>query len=93
MQEYNKELSALNAPSYLINGNADRVLGVKLEVSPLMPKGVYMATPLENLVLGVCLDINRNRWYDPEERALKYIFDASVDYEIIIKKWVSIATL
>ena len=52
-----------------------------------------MATPLENLVLGVCLDISRNRWYDPEERALKYIFDASVDYEIIIKKWVSIATL
>lgn len=93
MQEYNKEISALNAPTYLINGNADRVLGVKLEVSPLMPKGVYMATPLKNLVLGVCLDINRNRWYDPEERALKYIFDASVDYEIIIKKWVSIATL
>ena len=91
-QAYNKELSALNSPLHLIQGGADKILGVPLEITPLMPKGVYMATPLKNLVLGMGLDVRRNRWYDAEERALKYVFDLYTDYEIVIKRWVSLAT-
>jgi hypothetical protein len=92
-QAYNKELSALNAPSYLIEGNAPRILGAPLEVNKFMPQGVYIATPLKNLVLGVGLGIQRERFYDPEERGLKYVFSVYQDYEILIKKWVSVLTL
>ncbi|WP_169766760.1 P2 family phage major capsid protein [Campylobacter curvus] len=89
-QEYNKELAALNSVSHLIEGGAKKILGIPLEVTPLMPRGVYMATPLKNLVLGLVLDIRRNRWYDAEERALKYVFDVSIDYQVVIKKWVTL---
>jgi hypothetical protein len=51
-----------------------------------------MATPLKNLVLGTVIDIRRNRWYDNEERALKYVFEVYCDYEIVVKKWVSLLT-
>lgn len=89
-QEYNKEISALNSPTHLIAGGAKSVLGIPFEVTPLMPKGTYLATPLKNLVLGIVIDIRRNRWYDAEERALKYVFDVFVDYEVVIKKWASL---
>ncbi|MCI6989408.1 MAG: P2 family phage major capsid protein [Campylobacter sp.] len=88
VSDYNEELSKLNAPSYLIEAGANKILGVPLEETSLIPKGSYMATPLKNLLLGVVLDIRRNRWYDAEERALKYVFDVFCDYEIAIKKWV-----
>jgi hypothetical protein len=51
-----------------------------------------MATPLKNLVLGIGLSISRERYYDSEERALKYIFDVHNDYEIVVKKWVTLLT-
>ncbi|CUU82272.1 P2 family phage major capsid protein [Campylobacter hyointestinalis] len=89
-QEYNKEISTLNSPTHLIAGGAKSVLGIPFEVTPLMPKGTYLATPLKNLVLGIVIDIRRNRWYDAEERALKYVFDVFVDYEVVIKKWASL---
>jgi len=91
-QRYNEELSTNAATSLLVEGSAKKVLGVPLEISPLMPNGVYMATPLKNLVLGAVIDIRRNRWYDNEERALKYVFEVYVDYEIVVKKWVSVLT-
>jgi phage capsid family len=90
VQEYNKELSALNSPLHLVQGGANQILGIPFEITPLMPKGVYLATPLKNLVLGVVLDIRRNRWYDAEERALKYVFDVFTDYEVVVKKWASL---
>ena len=89
---YNEELSKLNSPTHLIEAGAKKILGVPFLESPLMPEGEYLATPLKNLLLGIVLDIRRNRWYDVEERALKYVFDVFVDYEIAIKKWVSIMT-
>lgn len=89
---YNEELSKLNSPTHLIEAGAKKILGVPFLESPLMPEGEYLATPLKNLLLGIVLDIRRNRWYDAEERALKYVFDVFVDYEIAIKKWVSIMT-
>jgi hypothetical protein len=89
-QLYNRELSALNAPTYLIENNAPRILGIPLEVNKFMPTGVYLATPLKNLVLGVGLGVKRDREYSAEERGLKYIFSVYQDYEILIKKWVSV---
>ncbi|MDR2152772.1 MAG: phage major capsid protein, P2 family [Helicobacteraceae bacterium] len=91
-QLYNRELSALNAPTYLIENNAPRILGIPLEVNKFMPTGVYLATPLKNLVLGVGLGVQRDREYSAEERGLKYIFSVYQDYEILIKKWVSVLT-
>lgn len=84
---YNEELSKLNSPTHLIEAGAKKILGVPFEEDSNMPEGKYLATPLKNLVLGMVLDIRRNRWYDAEERALKYVFDVYVDYEIVIKKW------
>lgn len=89
---YNKEISNLNVANILINGDARQILGVPLEVQPLMKSGEYLATPLKNLILGVGVLIDRNRYYDNEERALKYIFDTFCDYEIVIKKWASLLT-
>ncbi|MDR1912624.1 MAG: P2 family phage major capsid protein [Helicobacteraceae bacterium] len=91
-QRYNYELSQNAAAQILIDGNAKRILGVPLEVQPLMPAGTYLATPLKNLVLGTVLDIRRNRTYDVEARSLKYIFEVYCDYQIIIKKWVTLMT-
>ncbi len=88
-RKYNTEVSDLNAANVLINGDAKKFLGVPLEVEPLMKDGELMATPLSNLVLGVGIEIRRNRFYDNEERALKYIFDTFCDYEIVVKKWVT----
>ncbi|MDY6120425.1 MAG: P2 family phage major capsid protein [Campylobacter sputorum] len=87
--DYNEELSKLNSPTHLIEAGAKKILGVPFEETNLIPKGEYLATPLKNLLLGMVLDIRRNRWYDAEERALKYVFDVFVDYEIAIKKWVT----
>jgi hypothetical protein len=89
-QLYNRELSSLNAPTYLIEGNAPRILGMPLEVNKFMPAGVYVATPLKNLVLGVGLGIRRTREYRPAKRGLEYIFSVYQDYEILIQKWVSV---
>lgn len=89
---YNKEISNLNAANVLINGNAKEILGVPLEVQPLMKSGEYLATPLKNLILGVGVLVDRNRFYDNEERALKYIFDTFCDYEIVVKKWATLST-
>lgn len=90
---YNEELSKLNSPVHLIEAGAKKILGIPFEESYLMPEGEYLATPLKNLLLGIVLDIRRNRWYDAEERALKYVFDVFVDYEIAVKKWVSVMSL
>lgn len=91
-QTYNEELSANAAAGILIEGSAKKILGIPLEVNAFMPEGTYMATPLKNLVMGTVIDIRRNRFYDSEERALKYIFEVYCDYEIVVKKWVSIMT-
>lgn len=85
---YNVELSSLNSPAHLIEAGASKIGGIKLYETSLIKKGTFLATPLKNLILGTVLDIRRNRWYDPEERALKYVFDVAVDYEIAVKKWV-----
>lgn len=92
-QSYNEELSKNAAVGLIIEGNAKKILGVALEVNPYMQNGVYLATPLKNLVCGTVLDIRRNRWYENEERALKYVFEVFCDYEIVVKKWVTISTL
>jgi hypothetical protein len=89
-QLYNRELAALNAPYYLIEGNAPRILGIPLEINKFMPAGVYMATPLKNLVLGAGLNVKRSREYHAAKRGLEYVFSIYQDYEILIKKWVSI---
>lgn len=89
---YQKELSENAAASILVKGDAKEILGVPLEVNPLVKEGEYLATPLKNLVLGLGINIRRNRWYDGEERALKYVFDLYCDYEVVIKKWTTLST-
>ncbi len=92
MMTYNEELAENAAAGLLINGNANKILGVPLEEHQDVEEGIYMATPLKNLVLGMGLSIRRSRYYDQEERALKYIFEVYNDYEIAVKKWVTILT-
>ncbi|WP_141091302.1 P2 family phage major capsid protein [Campylobacter concisus] len=89
-EKVSNRLSALNLPLHLVQGGANQILGIPFEITPLMPKGVYLATTLKNLVLGVVLDIRSNHWYDAEERALKYVFDVFTDYEVVVKKWASL---
>lgn len=92
MMTYNEELATNAAANLVINGDADKILGIPLEEHPDITEGEYMATPLKNLVLGIGLSISRDRYYDSEERALKYIFDVYNDYEIVVKKWVTLLT-
>ncbi len=68
-------------------------MGYPIEVNKYMPNGVYMATPLKNLVFGMLTKIYRERTWNARKRAIEYTFDVGNDYEIIIKKWVSLMTL
>lgn len=89
---YQNELSEKAAASILIHGDAKEILGVSLEIHPLVKPGTYLATPIKNLVMGIGLNIRRNRWYENEERCLRYVFDLYCDYEIAVKKWTTLST-
>ncbi|WP_096024649.1 P2 family phage major capsid protein [Campylobacter lanienae] len=77
--------------SILMNGGATNILGVPLEVVPYMPNDTYFLTPLKNLFMSVTQTVIRDRWWDNDEAALKYRFEINNDYEIVVKKYTTLA--
>lgn len=77
----------------LMNGGARNILGVPLEVVSYMPNDTYFLTPLKNLFMSMTQTVIRDRWWDNDEAALKYRFEINNDYEIVVKKYTTLATL
>ncbi len=73
----------------LTNGGIDTFLGYKLKPNSNMEAGEYLATIPKNMVFGIATQIERNRWYDNEESALRYKFVVYCDYEFDIHKYVT----
>ena len=71
---------------YLVQGNVPSFLGKELVVSPFVPKGTVLYTPLANLVWGVCRDIERYRELKGTKRCIDYTFNVSCDFAIAINR-------
>ncbi len=90
---YVKEISTDNkAINVLLNGDAKSFLGHPILPVRYFPSGKYMATPLENLVFGICGQIQRDRQYNARKRVVEYTFDIAVDYAIEVDKFCAICT-
>ncbi|MDR2905274.1 MAG: phage capsid protein [Helicobacteraceae bacterium] len=76
----------------LLKADAKTFMGYPIEVVNDMPVGVYLATPLANLVFGISKSISKERWWDSEASCLRFKFVVNPDYEIDIKKWVTLLT-
>jgi hypothetical protein len=90
-QKYLLEIAKDTATaSILLNATAKSFLGYPIEVQNKIPSGTYIATPLKNLVFGMCQDIFRAREWNNRKRIVEYTFDVSCDYEVVVKKWATI---
>lgn len=90
-QEYLLEIAKDTATaSILLNATAKSFLGYPIEVQNKIPQGTYLATPLKNLVFGMCIDIFRAREWNNRKRVIEYTFDVACDYEVVVKKWATI---
>lgn len=77
----------------LLNADKKTFMQLPIEVNASIPSGVYLLTPLKNMVLGLSSIVKRNRWYDNDESALKYKFVVYPDYEFDIHKYVTYMTV
>jgi len=82
-----------NTSELLIQAAAQGFAGYRFEITNNMPSGTYMLTPLKNLVFGMVSKIYRARKFNERKRAVEYTFDAHIDYDIAVPKFVSLATL
>ena len=57
-----------------------------------MPQGTYLGTPLQNMVMGISKNIQRDRWWDPDRSAMRYRFIVNPDYEFDVHKYVTLVT-
>lgn len=86
-----RELGEDNRSVTLQTGNTlPEYEGFKLVVRPEMPEGSYLATPLKNLVFGMCTDISRSREWKGEERCISYTYDSYFDYGVVVGRWASL---
>ncbi|MDW8399393.1 MAG: phage major capsid protein [Acetobacteraceae bacterium] len=60
-------------------------LGRPILTSPYCPAGRVLFTPPQNLIFGITTEIWQKRRFDDDARALRWVFDFAVDYEIAIK--------
>jgi HK97 family phage major capsid protein len=61
-------------------------MGRPILTSPYMPAGKVLFTPPQNLIFGISTEIWQKRRWDDDARALRWVFDFAVDYEIAIKQ-------
>jgi len=66
--------------------------GNELIIVPDMPQGTYLGTPLQNMVMGISKNIQRDRWWDPDRSAMRYRFIVNPDYEFDVHKYVTLVT-
>lgn len=63
-----------------------RFLGRPILTSPYCPAGKLLFTPPQNLIFGISTDIWQKRRWDDDARALRWVFDFAVDFEIAVKQ-------
>lgn len=63
-----------------------RFLGRPILTSPYCPAGKVLFTPPQNLIFGISTEIWQKRRWDDDARALRWVFDFAVDYEIAVKQ-------
>lgn len=71
---------------YLVQGNVPAFLGKEIIVSPYMPTGTVLYTPLSNLVWGIGRDIERYREVKGTKRCIDYTFNIACDFAIAIHR-------
>lgn len=71
---------------YLVQGNVPSFLGKEIVVSPFMPAGTVLYTPLSNMVWGICRDIERYREVKGTKRCIDYTFNIACDFAIAINR-------
>lgn len=71
---------------YLVQGNVPSFLGKEIVVSPFVPTGTVLYTPLSNLVWGICRDIERYREVRGTKRCVDYTFNIACDFAIAINR-------
>ncbi len=76
----------------LLSGEAAKYKGRELVVMEDFPQGTYLATPLQNVVLGMSKQIKRSRWTDNDTSSIMYKFVTRPDYEFDIHKYVTLVT-
>jgi len=87
--KYASEVGAsTNNAALIMEAAAKGYGGYSFEVNNKMPRGVFMLTPLKNLVLGVSGEMSRDRVWNARKRAVEYTFDVSNDYDIAVPKFV-----
>jgi hypothetical protein len=75
---------------YLIQGNVPTYKGYNLVISPYMPDGYVLFTPLDNFIYGICTDIRRFREVRGTKRCIDYTFDIAVDFAYAVDEAVVI---
>ena len=76
----------------MLNGGAKSVLGVPVIATDFMPRGIYIATALRNMIFSYGSEIEVKRWYDNDKEALKYRFSLYCDFQIAVPKWAVLST-
>lgn len=71
---------------FAVSGNVPTFMGKSLVISPYMPAGTVLYTPLSNLVWGICRDIERYREVKGTKRCVDYTFNIACDFAIAIHR-------
>lgn len=71
---------------FAVSGNVPTFMGKPLVISPYMPAGTVLYTPLSNLVWGICRDIERYREVKGTKRCVDYTFNIACDFAIAIHR-------
>jgi hypothetical protein len=72
--------------AFAVSGMVPTFMGKEIVVSPYMPSGTVLYTPLTNLVYGICRDIERYREVSGTKRCVDYTFNIACDFAIAVNR-------
>lgn len=78
--------NTVSGSAFVAESPLRRFLGRPILTSPYCPAGKLLFTPPQNLLFGITTEIWQKRRWDDDARALRWVFDFAVDYEIAIKE-------
>ncbi|WP_114649109.1 phage major capsid protein [Pseudothauera hydrothermalis] len=76
----------VSGTAYIAESPLRRFMGRPILTSAYCPAGKVLFTPPQNLIFGMTTEIWQKRRWDDDARALRWVFDFAVDYEIAIKQ-------
>lgn len=72
--------------AFAVSGAVPTFMGKEIVVSPYMPSGTVLYTPLTNLVYGICRDIERYREVRGTKRCVDYTFNIACDFALAVNR-------